>query len=445
MLTQRERGCPDGIGRRAAKFEIAERGGGSSAGARVDACLEDLALNVRKIRVAIVNTHPIQYFAPLYAYLSAAPDMEITALYLSDFSLRGAVDRGFGEKVAWDVDLLAGYPHVFVGRRWREIEPFGLRATFVPEIFEAVRRGGFDAVWVNGHVVAANFIAMAAARLCGLPILMRCETHLGLAVRPLKRVARRLLLSRFFALCDGLLAIGSANRAFYRAMGAPEEKISLLPYAIDNARFLRDARLSPQQRKETRRRYGLSETRPVVLYVSKLQRRKHPDDLLRAARKLAVDGLDFDLAIAGSGEMLGELKAMAGDLRLANVVFPGFVNQREMPELLGAADIFVLPAEGEPWGLVVNEAMCAGLPIVVSRELGCAPDLLRHGENGFGFAAGDVDGLADALRPLVADAGLRASMSRASLEIISGWDYAQCLAGLREALARLPLRKEALR
>jgi glycosyltransferase involved in cell wall biosynthesis len=228
-------------------------------------------------------------------------------------------------------------------------------------------------------------------------------------------------------------------------MGAPEEKISLVPYAIDNARFLRDARLSPQERAQTRRRYGLSQTRPIVLYVSKLQRRKRPDDLLRAARKLASEGLDFDLAIAGSGEMLGELQATAASLGLAGVVFPGFVNQSDMPKLLGAADVFVLPAASEPWGLVVNEAMCAGLPIVVSRELGCAPDLLRHGENGFGFAAGDIDGLTDALRPLVMDADLRASMSRASLSTISDWDYAHCLAGLREALARLPPRAEGRR
>jgi glycosyltransferase involved in cell wall biosynthesis len=182
-----------------------------------------------------------------------------------------------------------------------------------------------------------------------------------------------------------------------------------------------------------------------VLYASKLQRRKHPDDLLRAARRLAGEGVDFELAIAGAGEMRGELEAMAADLRLSNVVFPGFVNQSEMPKLLGACDIFVLPAEDEPWGLVVNEAMCAGLPIVISRELGCAPDLLRHGENGFGFAAGDVDGLAEALRPLIVDASLRAAMSRASLSIIGGWDYARCLDGLRDALGRLAARREARR
>ncbi len=392
-------------------------------------------METRKTKVAVVNTHPIQYFAPLYAFLSATEDIEITALYLSDFSLRGATDKGFGQAVTWDVDLLAGYPHKFLGAHWRTVEPFGLRATFVPEIFNEIRRGGYDAVWVNGHVASANFIALIAARATGLPIFMRCETHLGLAASPLKKTLRRALLGAFYRLFDGFLAIGSANRAFYRALGVADEKISLLPYTIDNARFTRDARLSAQEQAAVRERHGIAADRPAILYVSKLQRRKHPDDLLRAAQKLAAEGLDFDLVLAGNGEMLDELKAMAAASGV-NVVFPGFINQSEMPRLLGACDVFVLPAQNEPWGLIVNEAMCAGLPIVISKELGCAKDLLEPGANGFGVEALDVDGLATALRRLLTDKELRAAMSRRSLEIIGDWDYRRCLAGLRDALAK---------
>jgi glycosyltransferase involved in cell wall biosynthesis len=390
----------------------------------------------RKTRIAVVNTHPIQYFAPLYAFICAAGDIEITALYLSDFSLRGATDRGFGQAVTWDVDLLAGYPHKFIGADWRRLEPFGFRATFVPEIYAEVRRGGYDAVWINGHAVSANFIALLAARRAGLPVFMRCETHLGLAGSPMKKLLRRALLGAFYRLFDGFLAIGSANRAFYREMGVVDAKISLLPYTIDNARFLRDARLADEERAATRARFGIAPDRPAILYVSKLQRRKRPDDLLRAAQKLAGEGLAFDLVLAGSGEMLNDLKEMAAASGL-RVLFPGFVNQSEMPRLLGACDIFALPAQNEPWGLIVNEAMCAGLPIVISKELGCAADLLRHGENGFGVAPGDIDALAGALRTLLRDPQLRAAMSRKSLEIISDWDYARCLRGLREALAKL--------
>ena len=91
--------------------------------------------------------------------------------------------------------------------------------------------------------------------------------------------------------------------------------------------------------------------------------------------------------MAGSGPLEGALRAYCSDHSLDNVVFPGFINQAELPSLYGASDIFVLPSEHEPLGLAVNEAMCAGLPIVVSRELGCAADLVEDGVNGFTVTA----------------------------------------------------------
>jgi len=396
----------------------------------------------RKTKVAVIATHPIQYFTPLYAFLNDTPDIEVTALYLSDFSLRGANDPGFQQPVAWDIDLLSGYRRQFVGPRWREIEPFGLKRSFVPQMFEAVRRGGYDALWLDGHVTAANFFGLAAARLVGAKVLMRSETHLGLTRKPLKAALRKPLLSALYSQCDHFLAIGSANRDFYRAMGAPAQKITLFPYAVDNARFMRTSQLDPQQRADIRRRLGLSPDRPAVLFVSKLQRRKHPDDLLRAAHRLTDEGLQFDLVLAGSGEMRDELGTLATQ-GPAHVVFPGFVNQQDMPKLLGACDIFVLPSTDEPWGLIVNEAMCAGLPIVLSEEIGCRRDLLRHGENGFAFPARDIERLADALRPLIGDAAMRAAMAQKSREIIDGWDYRRCLDGLRAALAATSRRESA--
>ncbi len=390
----------------------------------------------RKTRIAVVNTHPIQYFAPLYAYLDASPDIEVTALYLSDFSLRGATDAGFGQIVKWDVDLLAGYPYAFVGRHVETAVPRGFASMIAPEIWGVVRRGGFDALWLHGHGVAANLIALAAAKSIGIPVFMRSETHLCLPRSGLKAALRKPLMSAVYGMCDGFLAIGSANRAFYLAMGVPENRISLVPYTVDNARFMAAARLSSEQRRATRERYGVSCDRPAILFVSKFMRRKHPDHLVEAARRLAAEGLDFDLVMAGAGDMRAELERLIADSGLRNVVMPGFVNQRDMPALLGACDIFVLPSEDEPWGLIVNEAMCAALPVVVSSEVGCAADLVEHGGNGYTFPARDIAGLTDALRPIVSDPKLREAMSRRSRELIERWSYRECLEGLREAIAR---------
>ena len=195
---------------------------------------------------------------------------------------------------------------------------------------------------------------------------------------------------------SGVLAIGSANAAFYRAMGVPEDRIFCMPYTVDNARYADHSRMTNAQRTKIRAKLGVADTDPIVLYAAKLQARKHPDDLLRAAARLKDRGIRFHVVMVGSGEMTAELVELTSRLGLENVHFHGFVNQSVLPQIYGAADVFVLPSENEPWGLAVNEAMCAGLPIVASAEVGCVADLVRAGVNGQTFAAGDVEGLANA-------------------------------------------------
>jgi glycosyltransferase involved in cell wall biosynthesis len=397
----------------------------------------------KKLRIAVVNSHPIQYFAPLYAYINASEDIEITALYLSDFSVRGAEDRGFGQVVKWDIDLLSGYNYRFVGKAATNGQPGGFFSRMGIELWNIIREERFDAVWLHGHNFAAYHVALAAAKSIGSPALMRGETHLGLRVPVAKAALRRPLLNAFYRFCDGFLAIGSANREFYRAMGVPEEKISVVPYTIDNERFTRSSDLTAAERLCTRQKLGISSDRPAVLYASKFMRRKHPDDLMRAAQKLTTEGLEFDLVMVGSGEMDAELKAMVVASGLKNIVFPGFINQQELPRVLGACDVFVLPSEDEPWGLIVNEAMCAGLPVVLASEIGCVPDLLREGENGHSFTVGSIEGIAAALRPVLSNPDLRVAMSRKSREIISEWSYRQCLEGLRQQLGAITRRRRS--
>jgi glycosyltransferase involved in cell wall biosynthesis len=389
-----------------------------------------------KLRIAFVNTHPIQYFAPFYAYLNRTEKFEITALYLSDFSIRGALDRAFGQAVRWDIDILSDYDARFIKGASLRNEPGGFFSIIAPQIWREVSRGGFDALVVHGHTPAAVLIAVAAARWAGLPVFARGETHLLLSRGLLKRLVRKPLMSAFYRSLSGVLAIGSANAAFYRAIGVPEEAVFLVPYTVDNARFTDGSRLSDEQRKKIRAELGVADAAPIILYAAKLQPRKHPDDLLRAAARLKDRGNRFHVVMVGSGEMAAELVNLATRLGLENVHFHGFANQSVLPQIYGAADVFVLPSENEPWGLAVNEAMCAGLPIVTSAEVGCVPDLVQPHVNGQTFAAGDVEGLANALHPILVDTKTRQRMSAASRAIISRWSYAECVAGLQEALAQ---------
>lgn len=390
----------------------------------------------RPFRLAVVNSHPIQYFAPLYAYLNRDPDLEVTALYCSDFSLRGGVDPGFKQAVTWDVDLLEGYRHVFLGERAKRRSIGGFWSLVCPEVWGEIRSGRYDAVWLHGYAYAAYVLAFLAAKSCGLPVFIRSETQLRLHRAGWRRRLRDGILGIAFRYVAGCLAIGSANRDYYRSLGVPEEKIFDVPYTVDNDRFIAAAKLTVEERRQVRAEYGLPQDRPVVLYASKLTRRKHPDDVVEAMAHLRDEGIQATLFLVGTGEMEAELHARVAVLGLNNVVFGGFVNQSALPRVYAASDVFVLPAENEPWGLIVNEVMCAGLPVIVAEEVGCVPDLVRDGVNGKHMRAGDVSSLTAALRELLADADRRHAMGRASSAIIRRWSYAECVQGAKAAVAR---------
>jgi glycosyltransferase involved in cell wall biosynthesis len=389
----------------------------------------------RRVRVGFLYTHPIQYAAPLMRLINRSADIEAVPIYLTDFSLRGAVDKQFGVKVVWDIDLLEGTDPIFVdGYKTREVST-GLTAMPAPQVWKIVREARLDALVVQGHVQLAVHIAVLAAKSIGIPVFYRSETHLLLPRGKAKRIARRLLMGGYYKLLDGFLAIGTRNHLFYRAMGVPDSKVFDVPYAVDNERMIANSSLSSSQRSAKRRELGARDGIPLLVYASKLTRRKHPDDLLKAARSLRREGLDFDLLFVGTGEMEGELRnAAAANFPGPPPLFTGFLNQTELPAVLGASDIFILPAENEPWGLIINEAMCAGLAIVTSREVGAVPDLVHEGVNGRLFDAGNIAQLTTVLRDLVQHPGRTSEMGAESRRIVAGWGYGEDLEGLRAAL-----------
>jgi glycosyltransferase involved in cell wall biosynthesis len=399
----------------------------------------------RVYRVAFVNTHPIQYFAPLYAYLTKH-GLEVTALYLSDFSIRGGHDPGFGQAVKWDIDLLAGYTPYFLGSAASQRRIGGFLSMVSRELWQTIRRGRFDALIIHGHNLAAHHVALGAALASGTPVFARAETHLGLKRAAWRQFVRKPLLRNWYRAFDGFLAIGTGNARYFEAMGVPKTKIFPMPYTVDNDRFIPAAAAgaTSEIRAATRARLGLMGDDPAILYAAKFESRKHPADLLAAFGLLQHEGIAAQLVLVGSGELENKLRSIVAEHQIRNVTFPGFINQSEMPRVYAGCDVFVLPSDNEPWGLAVNEAMCAGLPIVLSEEVGCAEDLVVSGVNGATFSAGDIDGLVAALRTLLVDPDHRVRAGKASLERIARWSYRECMTGLREAIETVRARRRDL-
>lgn len=391
----------------------------------------------RRYRLAYLVTHPIQYQAPMLRLIASQPDIDLTVFFESDFSLRGYRDSGFGQVVEWDVPLLDGYRHEFLATAGSKSGP----CRRLPSI---LRRSRFDALWVHGYARKANLAAIFWARLRGLKVFVRDEAT---AVSAPRSRLRRLLKMAFFRLLvpwvDGFLAIGTSNRDYYRANGIGPERIFPMPYAVDNDFFAVRAAEAATRREIFRQSLGLEPGRPIILFASKFQARKRPDDLLHAydrllARQTAGARQPY-LIYAGDGEMRASVEADARACGLTGVKFLGFRNQTELPALYDLCDVFVLPSIHEPWGLVVNEVMAAGRAVIVGDEVGCAADLIQPGLNGYTVRAGDIDGLAGALQRVLASPAESRRMGEASRRIIDTWSFDQDVAGLRSALrAALP-------
>jgi len=293
-------------------------------------------------------------------------------------------------------------------------------------------------LWVHGYARITNWAAILWAKANGLKVFVRDEATDVSTVRSFARQrAKRAFFAGLSRVTDAFLAIGTANRNYYLANGIQPERIFLMPYCVDNDFFARGAREASASRERLRQQLGLAPGRPIILYAAKFEPRKRPQDLLEAYRQLLRRrGREAQayLLLAGDGELRASLEAGARADQLLDAKFLGFRNQTELPELYDLSDVMVLPSCNEPWGLVVNEFMATGKPVVVSDAVGCAPDLVRPGVNGFVYPVANVEALTDALSSVLEYPGRAAGMGRASQDIMAAWSFNEDVAGLRLAL-----------
>lgn len=342
--------------------------------------------------LCIIETHPIQYHAPVWRCLEKDIGISLKVIYGSDFSVAGYHDKEFGSKFAWGGDLLSGYKSIFLStvanggaRNSDEVE-----ATDLKKILKA---SDFQVVLLVGYSPQFHWNAFNIARKAKIPVIFRGEVTDHAHKRGiLKTFLRDLKLRWFYSQCAALLPVGIRSMEHYQRLGFRSKAKHHSPYCVDTTPFQMEESDREILRFQTRQKLGLSESDSVVMYCGKLSPRKGIDLLMDAMVALAKETKkSLVLLLVGDGEQKPELISRSGPDSGVKVIVTGFQQQHELSPFYHASDLFCLPSrKGETWGLVVNEALHHGLPVVVSGSVGCAPDLVNNRETGVVFRSEDV-------------------------------------------------------
>jgi len=364
------------------------------------------AAPMRRPKLAVLVTHPIQYYAPLYRCLAQRGAVDVVVVYLSDAGAVAYDDPGFSRQVQWDVPLLEGYDYKVL-QPSTSIASRGFWRTHDSRLLAMLDKLRPDWLLVYGYASRMNWAAVRWARSRKIKVAYTSDSNSRNPERwpPVKKF----VIGHFFRQVDAFLATSERNVEYLLKYRADKSRIRRIPFAIDVARFA-----AAETDAENRRQYDF-------VWAGKFTLRKRGGDFIKALDILAQrSDRPVKACMAGDGPCREDLVALARRLpNHCDLDFLGFVNQNAMPSLLRSTQIFAFTSEIEPYGLMATEAAAAGLALIVADDSGCVgPTVLaRPGVNALTYRAGDMEGLAQAMQALLHDTELLQRMQRASLEV----------------------------
>jgi glycosyltransferase involved in cell wall biosynthesis len=290
-----------------------------------------------------------------------------------------------------------------------------------------------DVVAVHGWALPSALIATQWTLRTDTPSVLMSESNAHDYERSWWREA---IKQRVVSMHQSGLVGGTTHVAYLQSLGMPDDNIFRGYDVVDNAHFADGAEAARRNAEHVRNRLDLPSD--YFLASTRFLGRKNLGTLLGAYDRYRKQSSDsWDLVLLGDGPLRTEVEAERDRLGLQEYVhLPGFKQYDDLPAYYGLAGAFVHPSTIEQWGLVVNEAMAAGLPVIVSERCGCAPDLVEDGVNGYTFDPQESDALARRMVRVADSATDRSRMGRASRSIIRDWAPSAFADGLRKATER---------
>ena len=399
-------------------------------------------------KVAIVAPTCFYYQAALFRQLAAHPRIDLTVYFCSDEGLSARdvhemyrVDGEWGQ----NDELLEGYQSKFLRNyaprpsylKW----PFGL-INF--GILKWIIQSRPDAVILMSWMNPTWWMALAACVFLRIPFFYMTDANVQIEQyrSKRKRQVKQMALGKIlFKLCSGFLCAGTANKLLYRLYGVPERKLFQFAYSwgYDSLRK-KSAELKPQ-RGRIRAELGIPEESLVILFCGRLSREKNLFHLIEAYHRLDHEGKH--LILVGDGDLKHSLGDYVDEIGAESVRFFGFQSRDEIPKYYTISDLLVLPSVRETWGIVVNEAMCFGLPVIVSNQVGAGVDLIANGRNGYRVPPDGEDLFVTIQQIADLSEKERLLMGKRSIDIMKEWSNRNLSESLVEYIETIRAQRDA--
>jgi glycosyltransferase involved in cell wall biosynthesis len=387
----------------------------------------------KRIRLAIMVSHPIQHFAPWYAEAARLSTLELKVFFYANWGISGLTDPDFGTPLTWDVPLLDGYSYEFLAAE-PETTVINDPRLDNPTVEARLHDFSPDVVMVFGYSHKTTKRVAQWTERRSKPLLLYTDSNIQ--AQPLwKLLLKKAFISPFYRKVDGALYVGDNNYDYHRFYGLPDERLFAGCLPIDRKRLISTVPDKERTRNQIREQYGIPHDAFVVLFCGKFIDRKRPFDVVQA-----VSGAESIWALmVGDGELRPAIADYIRRHHVENVTLTGFVNQAAIPAYYAAADALVVSSSFDPHPLIVTEAAAFGLPVIVSDEVGCVGqhDTARPDINARVYPCADVGALRRNLDSLRGDPTTYQRYSAASLDIANDQDTASAARQLEAAVVQL--------
>jgi len=373
-----------------------------------------------KRRLVVLTEIIAPYRIPVFNALAEREEVDLHVIFLAETDNSMRQWRVYADEIRFSYEVVPS---------WRgRVGKYNILLNH--SVVRALLRARPEVIVCGGYNYLASWQALRWARRNQVQFLLWCES----TARD-RRGAHTLVESlkeSFVRGCDGFVVPGRSAQEYLQRMGAPVGRVFVAPNAVDISLFATSERKAGEKGSRVRQELGLPSR--YFLFVGRLVKAKGVFDLLDAYSRLAPElRSEVGLVFAGDGPERAGLEALAREVFPGVVHFPGFIHRDELASYYGLAECMVLPTHSDTWGMVVNEAMACGLPVICTDVAGCAAELVKS--NGRLVEPGNAQQLAETMREIAGDPDLRRSMSRESTNLIQNYSPELCARGIALATA----------